>query len=163
MARTQVEHDVVSQDGANGVASEPVIDFAIFLHKESSVIDNRSSEQLLQHEHVVVLSLGENFDDTVLQEKERGCIVAWFLQDLVLLVLLGLQAVDDIVKRIVADVFEVFDFGYVFDDESLHSVVVGIDAQFELIDEVGEMDENFFVAALHEFGHSRILGGEHGG
>ena len=162
MARNQVEHDIISQDRANRVASESVIDFAIFLHKESSVIDNGSPKQLFHHENVIVLSLGENFYDTVLQEKERGCVVAWFLQDLILLVLLGLQAVDNVMQRVVPDVFEVFDFGYVFDDESLHSVLVGINAQFQLINEVREMDKNFFVAALHEFGHRRILGGENG-
>lgn len=89
-------HCIIGQDRADGISTKSVVYFAAFLHEECSEIDDWASEQLLKHENVIVLGFGEDFDYTVLQEVERCRIVTWFLQDFILLILFGLQVVNDV-------------------------------------------------------------------
>jgi len=100
------EH-VDGQNVEDRVPPKSVEDFAVLLHEESSVVDYRASEKLLQNKLKLVLSFSVNFNNSVLQEEEVRGVVPRGLQAFPFIELLGFKVVDDIVEGLIVDVFEV--------------------------------------------------------
>jgi len=79
------------------------------------------------------------------------------------LVLLTLETVDDVVDSVIADVLEVVNLGDALNLELLHAIVVGEDSLFELLLEVGELDQNLLVVVLVELSQGRVLATDNSG
>ena len=97
---------------------------------------------------MLILNLGEDFDDTIRQEEESCCIIAGLLEDLVLLELLTLKVVNDIMERVVTDVLKVLYLLNGTNLKSLHLVVVGVNRLFHLILEIWKLNEDLLKADL---------------
>lgn len=133
------------------VPTEPVEDLSIFLHKESSVIDDRPPEQLLQHKLEFILSLCVNFDHTVLQKIEVRGVVTRSLKDIILVVFLSFKVVDDVVKSFVIDVLEVLDLLERLHNEHFDPILVGEDMLHQLLFQIWELDQDVLVVRLLQF------------
>lgn len=84
MLITDFNHFRVRQLLHDRLSAKPKVDLAQLFHKESSVVDDTASEQAFQHK-LFTFKHGVNFNNSTLEEEQRGGIGARLLQNLVFL------------------------------------------------------------------------------
>ena len=106
---------------------------------------------------MIIFRLGENLDDTILQEKQRGGIITWLLKQIVLIILFNGQIIDDIVQSIVFDASEIFHFLNAVSDKPLHSVLVAKNGFLQLILKLWKFNLKLVVMLFSQHCQSRVF------
>lgn len=150
MTRDYLAKFIECQYRADWISSKSIKHFSIVLHKECSIVDDRSSEKPFKDKFMVILSLSENLDDTILQEEEACSVISWTLQNITFLEHFDLQIVNDIMQSIVSNIFKVLNplntpFG-----KSFHPVIVCINALFQLLFHLWELYQDFLILSLFQ-------------
>lgn len=94
---------------------------------------------------MVVLSLSENFDDTVLQEEQACGVVPGTLKYISFLEHFDLEVVNNVMQGVIPDIFEVLNPLNTFLCKSLHPVIVVENSLLELFLKLWEFDKHLFV------------------
>ena len=94
---------------------------------------------------MVVLSLSENFDDTVLQEEQACGVVPRTLKYISFLEHFDLEVINDVMQGVIPDIFEVLNPLNTLLGKSLHPVIVVEYGLLELLLKLWEFDQHFFV------------------
>ena len=71
------------------MSSKSIINFSVFFHEKSSIVDDWSSEELLKDKLMLTLCLGINLNDAILQEEKFISICPRHLQLITFLKLLA--------------------------------------------------------------------------
>ena len=114
----------------------------MLLHEESTVVNDRSSEKALNNE-LLAFEFRVHLNCSVLQEEELRGVVTRLLEDVVLLVLGGLESEDDIVEALVLEGGEVWHGLHTALDKAKHAVVVLVDAKLDLVLNARDLRDDF--------------------